>query len=166
VSDDPYSARAGELETLTGFLDWFRVIAPNKSRGLSDSDASRAIDPTGMSVLGVVKHLAWAERLWFRYRFAGEDLPDMETGGDNAPTFVLEPGDTVASVLALYDEEVEHSRRITGTASSLEEVAVRDHPLWGNVSLRWLLVHMIEETARHAGHLDIMRELLDGTTGD
>ena len=166
MSDDPLSTRVGEHETLTGFLDWYRAVAANKVRGLSDGDACRAIEPSGLSLLGVVAHLAWAERLWFRWRFAGEDLSGMEMGGDNAPTFRLTRADTIASVLSAYQTEVEHSRRIVGSALSLDELAVNESPLGGIVSLRWILVHMIEETARHAGHLDIMREQLDGKTGD
>jgi uncharacterized damage-inducible protein DinB len=166
VSDDPLSARAGERETLTGFLDWYRAVVANKLRGLLDGDACRVIEPSGLSLLGVVAHLAWAERLWFRWRFAGEDLSGMEMAGDNAPTFRLVRTDTIASVLAAYQTEVEHSRRIVGSALSLDELAVHESPLFGPATLRWILVHMIEETARHAGHLDILREQLDGHTGD
>jgi uncharacterized damage-inducible protein DinB len=166
MSDDPLSTRVGERETLIGTLVWYRAVVLGKLRDLSDADASRALAPNGLSLLGIIWHLAWAEELWFRFRFAGEDLPDMESGGDNSPTFVLPPGSTVASVTERYTAAAEHSDRIAGTAASLDEVAVRSSWRWGGVSLRWLLVHMIEETARHAGHLDIMRELLDGTTGD
>ena len=93
MSDDPLSTRVGEQETLTGFLDWYRAVAANKVRGLSDGDARRAIEPSGLSLLGVVARRARRPR----------------------------------------------------------------EPAGGIVSLRWILVHMIEETARHAGHLDIMR---------
>jgi uncharacterized damage-inducible protein DinB len=166
MSDDPLSTRVGERATLIGTLGWYRAVAVGKLRGLSDADASRPLEPNGMSLLGIIWHLAWAEELWFRFRFAGEDLPDMELGADNSPSFVIPAGATIASVTAKYRDAAEHSDRIVGTARSLDEVAVRSSWRWGGVSLRWLLVHMVEETARHAGHLDIMRELLDGTTGD
>jgi len=166
VSQPSLPAQLGELETLTGCLDWYRGIVPNKLRGLSEADAARSIEPSGLSLLGIVKHLAWAERLWFRWRFAGEDLPGVDTGGDNAPTFRLAPEDTIATVFAEYDTEIEHARRIVGSATSLDELAVRDHVIFGIVNLRWILVHLVDETARHAGHLDIMRQQLDGVTGD
>jgi uncharacterized damage-inducible protein DinB len=166
VSDAALPAQLGELATLSGFLDWYRGVIPNKLRGLSEADAARTLVPSGLSLLGIVKHLAWVERLWFRWRFAGEDLPGMDVGGDNAPTFQLASEDTTATVLAEYHLEIEHSRRIVGSATSLDELAVRDSTLFGIVNLRWILVHLIDETARHAGHLDILREELDGTTGD
>jgi uncharacterized damage-inducible protein DinB len=166
MSDDPLSTRVGERETLVGTLAWYRAVAVGKLRDLSDTDASRALEPNGLSLLGIVAHLAWAEELWFRYRFAGEDLADMELGSDNSSSFVLPPGATVASVTAKYAHAAEHSDRIIGSALSLDELAVRTSSRWGSVSLRWVLVHLVEETARHAGHLDIMREQLDGTTGD
>ena len=166
MSDAALPAQLGELETLIGCLDWYRGVAPGKLRGLTDADAMCSIEPSGLSLLGIVKHLAWAERLWFRWRFAGEDLPGVDLGGDNSPTFCLAPGDTIATVFAEYHTETESARRIVGSATSLDELAVRDHPLFGLVNLRWILVHLIDETARHTGHLDIMRQQLDGVTGD
>ncbi len=166
MTDDPLKTRVAEREMLEGYLDWYRVVAAKKLQGLSEEDATRILTPSGLSVLGVVKHLAWAEPLWFRWRFAGEDLEGIEMTGGNSPSFALGPSDTIASVLSAYDDAIEHSRRVVGTALSLDELAVRPSPKWGTPSLRWILLHMIEETARHAGHLDIMREQLDGATGD
>ena len=166
ADDDPLSARVGERETLTGTLDWFRAVIAHKLDGVSLDDATKVMTPSGLSMLGVVAHLAWAERLWFRWRFANEDVDVALSGDDNSETFTLGPDDTVESVLATYADENEKARTIVGAAASLDEVAPRESSLHGLVSLRWLLVHMIEETARHAGHLDIMREQLDGHTGD
>ena len=166
ADDDPLSARVGERETLIGTLDWFRGVIAHKLDGLSLDDATKVMTASGLSMLGVVAHLAWAERLWFRWRFANEDLDVALSGDDNSETFTLGPDDTIESVLATYADENEKARVIVGTAKSLDDVAPRESRLHGLVSLRWLLVHMIEETARHAGHLDIMREQLDGHTGD
>lgn len=151
---------------LTGFLDWYRVVVEHKVEGLSDLAAGRIMTPSGLSPLGIVKHLSLVERDWFRFTFAGEnvDLPDV--GDDNAPTFEIKPGDSVVSVLAAYRSDTEHARRITSSAPSLDVLSARDARLYGNVTLRWVLVHMLEETARHAGHLDLMREEIDGRTGD
>jgi uncharacterized damage-inducible protein DinB len=164
-ADDRLLTQQAEPESLNAFLDWYRAVAANKIRGLSDDDAKRIITPTGLCPLGVVAHLAWAERLWFRWRFAGEELEGVEHGGDNSPTFQVAASDTVASVIAAYEDEAERARRIVAATPSLDQLAVRTSANYGIVSLRWLILHMIEETARHAGHLDIMRELIDGQTG-
>jgi hypothetical protein len=116
--------------------------------------------PTGMSPLGIVKHLAFVERGWFKARFAAE-----EEKVDSDTAFRIERGDTVESVLAFYRDSVTESRRIAAGAS-FDDVSRSESPTFGFVSLRWILVHMLEETARHAGHLDLMREQIDGRTGD
>jgi hypothetical protein len=161
---DQLGVRRPERETLVGFLDWYRDVAIAKVDGLSLDQASKAMTSSGLSALGIVKHLTWAERLWFRFRFSGEDI-DVETGGDNTPTFVVDPDDTVDGVVVAYREECERSRAIVA-AASLDDVAAREHRIYGHTSLRWIVVHLIEETARHAGHLDLIREQLDGKTGD
>jgi len=166
VPEDPYGVRQDERATLTGFLDWYRGVVARKADGLGREQAGRALAPSGLSVLGVIQHLGWAERLWFRWRFAGEDLdPDLRDDGGNAHTFVVAPDASVDDVLAGYHEAQEDARRIVA-AASLDAIAAREHRLFGAVSLRWIVAHMIEETARHAGHLDLMRESIDGRTGD
>jgi hypothetical protein len=130
------------------------------------ADASRQLTSTGLSPLGVVKHLGWVEYNWFRYVFAGEDVePPPRVNDDNSVQFRIEPDDTVESILEFYRSQTEHARRITAAARSLDDQSARDGRLLGIISLRWLLVHMIEEIARHAGHLDLMRETIDGRTG-
>jgi uncharacterized damage-inducible protein DinB len=168
VSDDSdfLGSRGDERSMLCGFLDWYRAVVPHKLEGLTVEQASAILTPSGLSAMGVVKHLTLVERDWFRDQFAGEavDLPDV--GDDNAPTFAVEPGDTIEAVIAEYRAENEHARRITDATPSLDQLSARAPDLRGHFSLRWVLVHMLEETARHAGHLDIMRESLDGATGD
>lgn len=151
---------------LTGFVDWYRAIIERKVRGLTLTDASRALTATALSPLGVIKHLGWVEYSWFRYTFAGEDVePPPREDDDNAIQFRIGPGDTVDSVMNFYRSEGEHARRVTAAAASLDDLGARASRFMGIVSLRWILVHMIEETARHAGHLDLMREAIDGQTG-
>jgi hypothetical protein len=155
----------GERELLEGFLDWYRGVVENKVRGLSLEDATRVMTPTGLSPLGVVKHLGDVEQSWFRQRFAGEEV-ELPGDDDFHAAFRIDPGETCASVVAFYRESTEHSRRIV-SASSLDALGAGDpHPVFGLVSLRWTMVHVLEETARHAGHLDLMREQVDGQTGD
>jgi uncharacterized damage-inducible protein DinB len=154
-----------ERELLSGFLDWYRAVIENKVADLSRDEATRIMTPTGLSPLGIVKHLGDVERRWFRLRFAGEDVVTLRTDDDPDADFRIDPSDTVASVLDFYGASAADSRRITDGAS-LDAMSVSDSPHYGRVSLRWILVHMIEETARHAGHLDLMREQIDGKTGD
>jgi len=161
VSDSSaLGGRADERELLNGFLDWYRSVVENKVADLSLEDASRVMTPTGLSPLGIVKHLAYVERGWFNVRFAAEEVKV-----DPDAVFRVEPEDTVASVLAFYRDSVKESRRIAAGAS-LEDVSKSESPHYGSVSMRWILVHMLEETARHGGHLDLMREQIDGRTGD
>jgi uncharacterized damage-inducible protein DinB len=154
-----------ERELLSGFLDWYRAVVQNKVTGLSLDSATRIMTPSGMSPLGIVKHLGDVERRWFCLRFAGEDVAILRSDADPDADFRIEPNDTLASVIDFYRAAADDSRRIAARAS-LDDMSVSESPHYGRVSLRWILVHMIEETARHAGHLDLMREQIDGKTGD
>ena len=164
--DDPLGARRDERETLEGSLDWYRAVVERKVDGLALDDAKREMTPTGMSALGVLKHLGWVERGWFRETFAGEDVEAIDVDGDNTAEFAIGPDDTVASVIDFYRAEVEESRRVVRNASSLDALSAKETLYRGKVTLRWIMVHMLEETARHAGHLDLMRENIDGQVGD
>ena len=155
--------RAEELTLLSGFLDWNRAVIEHKVQGLATDDAKRVMTSTGLSPLGVVAHLAAVEVAWFDETFAGTTVdPIWDTHG----SFRLLAEDTTESVLTEYRDACARSREVVSRASSLDDLSVCADEFRGNVSLRWVLVHMIEETARHAGHLDIMREALDGRTGD
>jgi len=150
-----------ERTMLEGFLDWNRAVAAAKVAGLTREEATRAATPTGLTLLGVVAHLAWVEDLWFTHRFRGGPEPARDHPG----SFVLDGTDTVESVAGAYAAACARSRAVVAGAG-LDDVGVSDHPIYGRVTLRWILVHLIEETARHAGHLDILREQTDGRTGD
>jgi uncharacterized damage-inducible protein DinB len=163
--EDTIGVRRNERETLEGALDWYRAVVERKVDGLSLEEARRVMTPTGLSLLGVLKHLGYVERGWFREAFAGEDVESVDSGGDNSAEFVIDPSDTVESVVSFYRDEVERSREIAG-GSSLESLSTETPWFGDHVSLRWILVHMLEETARHAGHMDVMREKIDGRTGD
>jgi len=164
--EDPLGVRRGERETLEGFLDWYRAVVERKVDGLSPDEAKQVMTPTGMSPLGVLQHLGWVERGWFRETFAGEEVEAIETDGDNSLEFATATADTVESVLTFYRAEVEQSRRVSSEAPSLDSLSARETSFREHVSLRWIMVHMLEETARHAGHLDLMREEIDGQVGD
>jgi uncharacterized damage-inducible protein DinB len=164
--EDDLGVRRGESETLGGFLDWYRAVVERKVDGLSLEDATRVMTPTGMSALGILKHLGWVERGWFRETFAGEDVEAIDLDGDNSAEFAISSDDTVESVIAFYRAEVEEARRVVRESRSLDAISARETNYREHVSLRWIMVHMLEETARHAGHLDLMREEIDGQVGD
>jgi hypothetical protein len=163
AASDHLGARAEERTLLSGFLDWNRAVVEHKVEGLSFEDASRVMTPTGLSPLGVVAHLAAAEVGWFAETFAGEAVDPM---WEDHGSFRLRTTDSVESVISEYRDACARSRTIAAAAPSLDALSALVDDLRGNVSLRWIHVHMIEETARHAGHLDLMREQIDGRTGD
>jgi Protein of unknown function (DUF664) len=151
-----------ERETMTGLLDFLRATVVNKVAGLTDEQAfARPARPSTLTPAGVVKHLAGVERFWFSIDFAGADLPWPWPDDDPHGNFPLAADDTLAKIVADYISECERSRAAIRQAS-LDDMA-RGPDMHFN--LRYALAHMIEETARHCGHLDILRERIDGMTG-
>jgi uncharacterized damage-inducible protein DinB len=154
---------ADERTQLLGWLDMQRAIVHWKCEGLSEQDAHRSVLPTSplMTVAGVVSHLRWVEHLWFEVVLRGgstADNPQFQDEPEDADMRV--DGVPLAQLLDDYDRQCARSDELTA-AHSLDDVSA--HPK--GVSLRWILFHMIEETARHVGHLDTIRELLDGEKG-
>ncbi|MFG1818856.1 DinB family protein [Kribbella sp. NPDC049174] len=160
---------ADERTQLIGWLDHQRSLIRPKCEGLSEIDAHRKLLPTSplTTVAGLVAHLRWVEYSWFHFNLAGVpdtgQTPWTEGGHIDAEMFVDDV--PLAQLLDEYDAECARSNEIIAGFSldDVERGVVRDA---GAASLRYILCHMIEETARHLGHLDIIRELLDGATGD
>lgn len=161
-TDPPYAG--DELATLTAFLDFHRDTLEWKLTGLTDAQLrERSVPPSSMSLLGLLRHLCEVERGWFRRGVNGEDVPplyysDADPDGDFDN---LDDAD-VAAVFATWRAEVQKAREITA-ARSLEDTFTRGER---TISLRWVLVHLIEEYARHNGHADLLRERIDGSTGE
>jgi uncharacterized damage-inducible protein DinB len=152
------AAVAGEREVLEASLDLQRAVMRRKAGGLSAEQARRSFVPSATTIAGLLKHLAIVEHNWFEHILAQQpsQLPEPDA------TFATDPQETVEDLIAAYDAACARSREI---ASKFElDYAVPQEQL-GQVSLRWIYTHMIEETARHAGHADILRELTDGVTG-
>ncbi|GAA3486592.1 MULTISPECIES: DinB family protein [Streptomyces] len=149
-----------EKATLLASLDQHRDIALWKLEGLDDERLRRPMTPTGTSLLGLVKHLAAIEYGWFCETFG---YPAEELWFAPEDDLTVGPDETAARIVALY-----------GRARAAADRVIHDLDLdhlgtsWDGtrVSLRWVLVHMLEDTVRHTGHLDILRELVDGATGD
>ncbi|GAB7190482.1 DinB family protein [Kineococcus sp. NUM-3379] len=157
----PYAA--GEKETLHAALDSHRDVVVWKLQGLDDEQLRRALTPSGTSLLGLVKHLASVEYGWFCTTFGRPSQEVRFEESDPDADWRVEPGESTEDVLAYY------ARARAAADAAVAELDLADTgTAWHGapVSLRWVLVHMLEETARHAGHADVLRELLDGTTGD
>jgi uncharacterized damage-inducible protein DinB len=152
----------GELEA---FLDFHRATVRHKVAGLTEDEARRRFVPSLTTASGIVKHLTCVEHYWFQTIMAGASgLPEPWTREEDDADFVLGPGDTVDTLLAQYAEECERSRAVAAglTLADRAVTARRD----GLPTLRWVLVHMVEEVSRHNGHLDLIREMIDGSTGE
>lgn len=157
---------ADERTQLLGWYDLQRGIVVMKCEGLSDADAHRSLLPSSplMTVAGVVSHLAWAEDLWFREVLLGEPGLAHGFGTDEDDAEFRVEGVPLADVLAGYEAACARSDAAIAGHALDAPGSTALHPV-GDATLRWMLHHMLEETARHAGHLDLLRELLDGETG-
>lgn len=166
--EDPrrHDVRDGELATLTGSLRDHRGTLELKCQGLDAAQlARRSVPPSTMSLLGLVRHLADVERFWFRTVLAGEEAPPRFSSGENRDQdwdgAVADP-EVVAEAWRAWREEVAYAERFVARAPHLEITG--DHH-GQPVTLRQVLVHMIEEYARHNGHADLLRERIDGRVG-
>jgi uncharacterized damage-inducible protein DinB len=157
--DTPLPGTIGdERHTLLAFLNHLRAAVIRKAEGLSDEDARRSLVSSGTSLLGLVKHLTAGEVDWFQWAFSGIDAHvDGALVETDERDHVVED---YRAAIAKSNEVVAGCPDLT-TRCKRVRAAVASEPL----TLRWVLVHMIEETGRHAGHADILREQLDGLVG-
>lgn len=162
-----------EVQSLTGFLSYQRSTLEWKTRGLSTAELGRAIDPTTMTLGGLLTHMAWVEDFWFGTVLAKAPPSEPWAGidwqahhdGDWELAATLEADE----MRALWRQAVGQSEAIVDRALQHDGTLAETHPAWGgrdDVSLRWILLHMIEEYARHNGHADLLREAIDGETGE
>jgi uncharacterized damage-inducible protein DinB len=153
----------GEKESLQVSLGRHRDAILWKLEGLGDADLRRAMVPSGTNLLGLVKHLAAVEYGWFCSTFGRETEPLPFDEDDENADLRVEPHESTEEILEFYERARSAADRVIAEVG-LEETGTA---WFGDaVSLRWVLIHMVEETARHAGHVDILRELIDGATGD
>jgi uncharacterized damage-inducible protein DinB len=154
-----------ERETLRAFLDYHRATLALKCAGLSDDELRRrSMPPSTLTLLGLVQHMAEVERTWFRRVVGGEDIPLRWSREGDFQAAYDASASTRSIAFDAWQEEVAHARRIEEAAGSLDVLA--HNARWGeDVSLRLVMVHMIQEYARHNGHADFLREGIDGVTG-
>ncbi|HET6294708.1 MAG TPA: DinB family protein [Kribbella sp.] len=154
---------AHEREALTQQLDFHRATLLRKLEGLDGEQLRRPMTASGLSLLGLVKHLAETEHGWFLRIYGGLPEPDLfSTDGDPDADFRVGPDETADALVGQYLLTCERARAVVA-AGGLDDV-VRT-PSGAEANLRAILVHMVQETARHNGHADIIREAIDGTTG-
>jgi uncharacterized damage-inducible protein DinB len=160
--DEPFTG--DERQTLEGFLEWGRHTFLHKCAGLTGEQlAMRAVPPSNLSLLGLMRHLTDVDRTWIRRRFAGQDLPSVNVEPDrpDAAFDDLDP-EQAERAYGLLVEEWELCRQAI-SGSRLDETF--EHPRFGTMSLRWILSHLCSEYDRHNGHADLLRECIDGKTG-
>lgn len=144
---------------LIGYLDFYRETMVQKVEGLTEDQSRWRPAPTANSLLNLIWHLAGVERWWFQGAIAGIEISrDREKEFEELP-----PDVTIDAAVAAYRREWERGSEIVRSLESLDDRCRNE--LVGDRTVRWVLLHMLEETARHAGHADITRELLDGSVG-
>jgi uncharacterized damage-inducible protein DinB len=157
---------ADERAMLQGWLDWHRDTLQFKCAGLTEEQLKQAsTEPSNLTLLGLVRHMADVERGWFRRRVAGEEIEAIYSGPDNADgDFDDVAGADAMADFATYRAEVA-ACDAAAAGHSLEETFIHSRSQ-REMSVRWVYIHMIEEYARHNGHADLIRERIDGVTGD
>lgn len=160
-ADPPHVAT--ETEMLAAFLDSYRGVMARKVEGLEPSVLRWSPVASGTCLGGLIKHLAYVERKWFQAVWAGRKVDFPWTEDDPDADFALDEADTADTLVELYRQECEESRRVMAERPDLDAtVTSRERSISG----RWIMIHMVEETARHVGHADLIREQVDGSTGD
>ena len=153
----------GEKESLSAAIHRHREAIDWKLAGLADDDLRASRLPSGMSPIGLVKHIAAVEYGWFCATFGRDHEPLPFDLDDQDADFRVGPDEPVADVLAFWDR----ARTAADDAVAAVDLDETGTAWFGEeVSMRWVMIHMLEELARHAGHMDVMRELVDGRTGD
>jgi hypothetical protein len=152
-----------ERSVLLGYLDYHRVVLARKAEGITEEQARLATcPPSDLTLLGLIRHMAEVERQWFRRALLAEDVPPIF--GDEEEDFHPPPEATLADALAAYWDEIQITNN--NLAAAAMEDRGQGEPDPGQHALRRTIVHMIEEYARHCGHADLLRQAIDGVTGN
>ena len=156
---------AQEREMLDAWLDYHRATLAVKCEGLTDDQLrARAVPPSSLSLLGLVRHMGEVERSWFRRVLSGEQAPPRYYSDENPDGDFDDVADAVvADAFGYWRDECAYARERVAAAPSLDVTGTGRQG--EGYSLRWIMVHMIEEYARHNGHADLLRERIDGTVG-
>jgi uncharacterized damage-inducible protein DinB len=166
---DP-ETHATERDALAQYLDYQRETVLLKADGLSKEQLAQKIPTSGLTLAGIVYHLALVEESWMEERFSGLPLrePWDHVDWDSDPDWEFRTATTLDpdEVRQRYRDACERSRAVAAKADGLDQVSVSPFGNEQYFTLRWVLLHLIEETARHAGHADLLREAIDGNVGE
>jgi len=156
-----------ERTILTAFLDYTRATVHAKCEGLSEDNARTAPLPESplMTIAGLVSHVTWVEYTWFQVRFLGEDDHGPWTEEDPDREMRIAVESPIQTLLDEYEAQCQRYRDLVAS-HDLDALAQRKLRSGESPTLRWILFHLVEETARHNGHIDIIREIADGVRGD
>jgi Protein of unknown function (DUF664) len=155
-----------ERAVLCWLLDYHRTVFLKKATGISEEQSRTLVASSSLTILGLVRHLANVEQYWYAMVFGGSDEPGYyDDPDDDDRDFHPHPGDTLAEALVTLTSEMVRSRLVTDAAASFDVLA-QGLRQGSPVNLRWIMAHMLEEYARHCGHADLIREHIDGETGD
>ena len=166
----PYPPKsADERTTLLAFLDYYRAVLVDKASGMTAEQLHTTLGPSTLTLGNLVHHMAYVEDWWFTAVIANEPMPEPWKSApwseDGDWEFTTSEGMSGDEIMARFAESVARSRAVMDAVESLDDVSVRERD-GQPFSIRWILVHMVEEIARHAGHADLIRESIDGETGD
>jgi uncharacterized damage-inducible protein DinB len=160
---------ADERTTLLAFLDWHRNTLRIKTAGLDAAQLDTPHPPSDLTLGGMLKHLAYVENWWFRSVMAGhadEPWASVDWDADEDWDWHSAAHDRPGQLRDLYDAEVDKADAVIASSPSLDALSARPSGRTGeHFNLRWVLVHMVEEYARHNGHADLIREAVDGSVG-
>ena len=172
--DPELTPTADEAATLWSFLDFYRSILIRKAEGITEAQARITLGPSDLTLIGLVRHMAQVERNWFRRRFMDIECDrlyrtDASGEEDRDAEFHASDADTVDDALRDLLEEINFAT--ASTAGVPMDTLAKAVPDWQRIpgwqpTLRFIVVHMIEEYARHCGHADLLRQAADGATGD
>jgi len=167
MADEPSTELADPRLLMLGQLTFYRATLLDKLSGLSESALRTSILPSGWAPLELLKHLVHVERRWMQWGFEGEGLPDP--WGDNDPAthrWALQPADTLPSLTVRLAEIAARTESVAADAALTDRARVGGRFQADPPTLGWILLHLLQEYARHVGQLDVVRELLDGRTGE
>jgi uncharacterized damage-inducible protein DinB len=170
VRQDPDPPTASERDSLGQYLDYQRETILLKTEGLTKAQLGQKIPSSDLTLAGILYHLALNEEGWFEVEFLGredrEDFAGIDWKADPSYEFRTALEKEPDWLRRRYREACDRARQVTTAADSLDDVSVSTRIGGKPFTLRWVMLHMIEETARHAGHADLLREAIDGVVGE
>jgi uncharacterized damage-inducible protein DinB len=170
VRQDPDATTTSERDSLGQYLDYQRETILLKTEGLTKAQLAQRIPSSGLTLAGILYHLALVEESWFEEDFLGheprEDFAGVDWKADPDYEFRTAPEKEPDWLRRRYRDACDRAREVTAAADSLDDVSVSTRVGGKPFTLRWVMLHLIEETARHAGHADLLREAIDGVVGE